>query len=173
MDNAVVPYLFTLGQISTTFVGFAALIMMFRQGLGGSVSASHSLMTLVFIELGFVVTAGSLLPELLGICGVPTELRWRVCSGALALVVGVFVATYHRRRRRVTARSAPFYVTADVLLLTAFLAILGAEALNRPFFAPAASYAVGLTGTLFTGALGYLHSLRTLHGEAKRRAESS
>ena len=63
------PYLLALAAISTTFVGFSALIMLFRQALGGGVTRLDSWITLVFVQLGFLVTAGSLGPPLLSLLG--------------------------------------------------------------------------------------------------------
>src|SRR5215467_7678218 len=117
MEVAAASYLFALGTISTTFVGFSALIMIFRQTAGGGLSAVDSWVTLVFIQLGFIVTAGSLAPPLLALCGVPENLLWRLCSGATALIVATFGVTYPRRRRSASGTAAPLYARIDIGLL--------------------------------------------------------
>src|ERR1051326_1468203 len=99
MDSQAVVYLYALGTISTTFVGFSAIIMIFRQTVGDGLSPLDSWITLVFIQLGFIVTAGSLSPPLLAICGVPPALAWRLSSAVLGAAATVFTATYPSRRR--------------------------------------------------------------------------
>jgi hypothetical protein len=161
-------YLFTLGAVSTTFVGFSALIMVFRQTAGGGLSPLDSWITLVFVQLGFLVTAGSLVAPLLMLCGVRESLVWRVCSGALALVIIGFATTYPARRRGVSGARTPAFVWFDLFLLAACALVLLANMMGRPIGAGAASYAVGLTGILFTAGVGYLHALGSLHRETKR-----
>jgi hypothetical protein len=51
--------------LSITFVGFSALVIILRQTLGGEMSKLDILITRIFIQLGFLVAAGALLPALL------------------------------------------------------------------------------------------------------------
>jgi hypothetical protein len=84
--------------ISTTFVGFSAIIMIFRPTAGGGLSPMDSWITLVFIEPGFLVTAGSLSASLLQLGGIPSSLVWRLCSRIVAAATAVFAARYPLRR---------------------------------------------------------------------------
>jgi hypothetical protein len=172
MDLAGSAYLFALGTISTTFVGFSALIMIFRQSAGGALSPLDSWITLVFIQLGFIVTAASLAPPLLALCGMPEHWVWRLCSGATALIVAGFSASYPRRRRTVSGAAAPYFVWVDLVLLTLCIAVLVANAIGAPVRPGPGGFALALTGVLFVAGLGYLQALGTLHQETRRAAQS-
>ncbi len=64
-------YLYALATISITFVGFSALLLIFRQAMGHTMTRYESYFMLTFIQSGFIVTAGSLLPLLLALYGLP------------------------------------------------------------------------------------------------------
>jgi hypothetical protein len=170
MEIPETNYLYALGAISTTFVGFSAIIMIFRQTAGAGLTPLDSWITLVFVQLGFLVTAGSLSAPLLALCGVPPALVWRLCSGGVGLVVAAFAATYPLRRRAVSGMPTPVFVWIDLLLLGICTTILLCNAVGRPLAPNPASFSVGLTGMLFTAGLGYLHALSSLHKEAKHAA---
>jgi hypothetical protein len=173
MDIPATNYLYALGAISTTFVGFSAIIMIFRQTVGGGLTPLDSWITLVFVQLGFLVTAGSLSAPLLALCGVPPTMVWRLCSGGVGLVVATFAASYPLRRRAVSRMPTPVFVWIDLLLLTICTIILLGNAVGRPLAANPASFSVGLTGMLFTAGVGYLHALSSLHKETKRAAKEA
>jgi hypothetical protein len=172
MDLAGSTYLFALGTIATTFVGFSALIMIFRQSAGGALSPLDSWITLVFIELGFIVTAASLAPPLLALCGMPADWVWRSCSGATAAIVAAFGITYPRRRQAASGTAAPYYVWINLLLLATSVAVFIANAAGAPFLAGAGGFALGLTGVLVVAGIGYLQALGALHQETRRTAQS-
>jgi len=166
-------YLYALGTISTTFVGFSAIIMIFRQTAGGGLSPLDSWITAVFIQLGFIVTAGSLSVPLLDLCGIPQATAWRLCSGIVGMLLVIFAASYPMRRRAVSGVPTPLFVWFDLLLLAVCIAALLGNAANIPVASNPGSFAAGLTGTLFTAGVGYLHALGSLHKEAKRAANSA
>ena len=58
-------YLYTLAGISVSFVGFSALVIVLRQTFGGTMSRLEILITRIFIQLGFIVAASAMLPNLL------------------------------------------------------------------------------------------------------------
>jgi hypothetical protein len=60
-------YLYSLATTSVTFVGFSALLIVFRQSIGGGLTRYDTYFTLSFIQTGFIVTAGALLPPLLAL----------------------------------------------------------------------------------------------------------
>ena len=171
MEPGATAYLFALGTIATTFVGFSAIIMIFRQTAGAGLSPLDSWITLVFIELGFIVTAGSLSPPLLELCDLSQTAAYRSCSGIVAVVLAVFAVSYPTRRRRVSGARTPAFVWIDLLLLAVFIVVLLANALGTPRNLAPGSFAVGLTGTLFTAGVGYLHALGSLHKETKRATD--
>jgi hypothetical protein len=158
-------YLFALGAISTTFVGFSALILVFRQTVGGGLSKLDSWIALVFVQLGFIVTAGSLAPPLMLLCGAPPVLTWRLTSVGAGLVMGAFAITYPFRRYAASGVRMPLYVWIDLGLLALSTLVLVANAAGYPFAPNAGAFSVGLTGVLFVSGLGFLHALGALHRE--------
>jgi hypothetical protein len=162
---AAVAYFATLATVSTTFVGFSALIMSLRQAIGGGYTRLDSWITLIFVQLGFIVTAGALGTSLLALADWPETVVWRVCSSAAALAIGVFAATYPARRHAVARIRAPLYVRFDVGLLGVCVGGLLSNAVGWPWPPNPAGLAAGLTGALFVAGLGYLHALSALHHE--------
>jgi hypothetical protein len=160
-----VTYLFALGAISTTFVGFSALILVFRQTVGGGLSKLDSWIALVFVQLGFIVTAGSLVPPLMLLCGAPAGFTWRLASLSAGLIMGAFAVSYPFRRYAAAAVRMPLYVWVDLGLLVISTLVLFANALGYPFAPNAGAFSVGLTGVLFVSGLGFLHALGALHRE--------
>jgi hypothetical protein len=77
MDPRAGGYLFTLATLAITFVGFSAIVIALRQTLGGTMSRFDVLLARIFIQLGFVVAAGSILPALLARSGVSAAQSWR------------------------------------------------------------------------------------------------
>jgi hypothetical protein len=67
MELTGATYLYTLAALAVSFVGFSALVMILRQTFGGEVSRLDTLITRIFIQLGFMVAAGALLPSLLSL----------------------------------------------------------------------------------------------------------
>src|SRR5262249_61847376 len=74
MELAGTNYLYALATISVTFVGFSALLLVFRQTIGGKMTNYDSYFTLSFMQAGFIVTGGGLLPPLLAVFGLPPTL---------------------------------------------------------------------------------------------------
>ncbi|HEY3798023.1 MAG TPA: hypothetical protein VGL58_06675 [Caulobacteraceae bacterium] len=159
MDLVGSAYLYVLAAVSTTFVGFSALIMTFRQATGGGLSRFESFVTQVFVHLGFLVTAGSLTPPLLALCGLDAGWIWRGCSIGVAVVVGLFGVTYPARRRAVSGAATPLVIRIDAALLAVMALAFVSNAAGWPTAPGAGLYAFGLTGTLFVTGLGYLHAL--------------
>jgi hypothetical protein len=114
-------YLYALATVSVTFVGFSALLLVFRETIGGKMTGYDSYFTLSFMQAGFIVTAGGLLPQLLALYELSHTLVWRGSSLIMAIPIFLFVAKIPGRRRRAATKEAvPFYV--GFLLLLPFLA---------------------------------------------------
>jgi hypothetical protein len=156
-------YLYALATVSVTFVGFSALLLLFRQTIGGRMTGYDGYFMLSFMQAGFIVTGGALLPQLLAFFGLPPALLWRAASAVMAVPILLFVVTTPWRRRRAAPGPVPAYVW--LLLLLQFLAALYllVNALgNEPRLAP---FALALTAILFTTAVAYLIALsRALAG---------
>ena len=158
-------YLYALATISVTFVGFSALLLVFRQTIGGRMTSYDSYFTLAFIQVGFIVTAGGLLPQLLAFFEMSHALVWRESSVIMAIAIFLFVATTPRRRRAATRERVPFYV--GLLLLLQFIAgaCLLLNAVGWPATPNLAPYALALTVMLYTTGIAYLIALARALGE--------
>jgi hypothetical protein len=124
MDATESTYRYALASISTTFVGFSALIMMVRQTLGDDLSELAAWIIRTFVQLGFLMTAGAMTPPLLALCGLSDDFIWRLCSGVIGAIMLIFVATYPTRRRAVAGKPAPVFVYLDLFLLLGPITIL-------------------------------------------------
>jgi hypothetical protein len=159
-------YLYALATISITFVGFSALLLVFRETIGGKLTGYDSYFTLSFMQAGFIVTAGGLLPQLLALYEMSHTSVWRVSSAIMTVAIFLFVAKTPRRRRAATKEPVPIYVR--LLLALQFLA--GASLLLNAVGWPApphiAPFALALTVMLFTTGVAYLIALaRALRGD--------
>src|SRR5215469_7608202 len=70
-------YLYALATVSVTFVGFSALLLVFRETIGGRMTGYDSYFTLSFMQAGFIVAAGGLLPQLLAFYEMSHTSVWR------------------------------------------------------------------------------------------------
>jgi hypothetical protein len=158
-------FLYALATISVTFVGFSALLLVFRETIGGKMTRYDRYFMLSFMQAGFIVSAGGLLPNLLAFYTMPESEVWRAASAIMAVPIFLFVATTPGRRRASTDEPIPAYVW--LLLFLQFLA--GVDLLlnaigwpNAPRLAP---FALAMTVMLFTAGIAFLIALgRALRG---------
>lgn len=170
MDPSGSAYLYALAAVSVTFVGFSALLLIFRQARGDVMTRYESYFMLSFIQPGFIVTAGSLVPSVLALYGLPALTVWRVSSTIMAIPIVLFVATLPGRRRAATHSPMPGYVRvlSFLQLLTALYLLM--NAIGSPIAAGAAPYAAAMTGLLFTTAIAYVMALGIALGEPPNTA---
>lgn len=165
MELAGSAYLYTLATVSITFVGFSALLLIFRQARGEAMTPYESYFVLSFIQPGFIVTAGSLLPSMLALYGLPAVMVWRVSSLIVAIPIALFVATLPRRRRAATRSPMPRFVRILSLLQLLAALYLLMNAIGTPITAGAAPYAAAMTALLFTTGIAYVLALGIALGE--------
>ena len=96
-------YLYTLATVSITFVGFSALLFIYRQTVGSEVTRYDSYFLLSFIQPGFIVTGGALLPPLFALCDLSPVAVWRLASILAAFTILLFVLTVPSRRHAAVA----------------------------------------------------------------------
>ncbi len=159
MELAGTEYLYALATVAITFVGFSALLLVFRQSIGGGVTRYDAYFTLSFIQPGFIVTAGALLPPLAALCGLGEATAWRVGSALTALPVFLFVVTVPARRHQAVDEPLPIYVKTLLALQGLAGLILIANAIGRPFPSGPGPHAVAITGMLVTTGIAYLRAL--------------
>jgi hypothetical protein len=155
-------YLYTLASLSVTFVGFSALVIILRQAMGGEMSKLDILITRIFIQLGFIVAAGAMVPALLLLFALPPPLVWRLSSLAAAVPSFLFATTYPRRRRAASGMPTPVAVWIDVAILATAALALASNAAGLGFVPNAALFAAALTGVFFLAAWAYLQALQLL-----------
>jgi hypothetical protein len=103
-------YLYALATIAVTFVGFSTLLIVFRQTIGGKLTPYDVYFVLSFMQSGFLVAAGALLPPLVSLYGLGPEQVWRVASGIIAIPYIFFVISVPARRRRATGAPLPVFI---------------------------------------------------------------
>ena len=152
-------YLYALATISVNFVGFSALLLVFRQAAGGGATRYDSYFLLAFMQVGFIIAGGSMLPPLLSLFRLAETTVWRASSAITAIPILLFVATVPRRRRRAVSGPAPFFVRLLLVLqlLMALSLLMNAAAIR--WTPSAAHYAAVMAGMLFTSGIAYLMAL--------------
>jgi hypothetical protein len=162
METSAETYLYTLATLAITFVGFSALVIIFRQTIGGEMSRLDVLLTRIFIQLGFMVAAGAMVPELLSLFHLPSVAVWRISSIAAAVPAFLFAVTYPRRRRKSSGVATPLVIWINVFVLLAAAGVLGCNAVGLGFEPGAGPFAAALTAILFLSGWAYLQALSML-----------
>jgi hypothetical protein len=162
MELTGTAYLYTLATLAVTFVGFSALVILLRQSFGGSLSKLEILITRIFIQLGFIVAAGALLPPLLALFELKPAVIWRTCSLIASVPSFIFAVTYPSRRRIASGVPTPVAIMADVVVLTSISVMLFLSAAGIGVEAGAGPYAASLTFILFLSGYAYLQALNLL-----------
>jgi hypothetical protein len=150
-------------------VGFSTLVILFRQSAGGRLSRYDSYFVLSFMQAGFIVTAGALLPPLMVLYGLSEGTALRVASAVTAIPIAWFVATVPRRRRAATGGPAPAFIRLFLLLQGGAAAALVLGALGRPLGHGVAPYASALTLILVTSGLAFLLALQVVLPELTKQ----
>ena len=65
MESPGTSYLYTIALLGMSFMGFAAIVMILRQTLGGHLRAFDALFARVYMEFAVIVSIGAMLPPLL------------------------------------------------------------------------------------------------------------
>jgi hypothetical protein len=167
LDGSV--YLNTLATVSITFAAFSALLLIFRQAMGGTLTRYESYFVLSFLLAGFIVTAGALLPSLLALYGLAPTTVWRLSSIIMAIPVLVFVVTLPRRRRAASHHRVPPYVWILLCAQMLIVLYLVMNAIGTPVETGVAPYAAAMTGLLFSAGIGYVVALAAALGEPPKR----
>ena len=168
MDLPTSSYLFSLAMVSTTYVGFAALLVGVRQAKGGALTKYDAYFTEAFIQLGFIVAACGFMPPLVALYGVPASVVWRVSGVLAATAILLFVVTVPRRRRMATGMPVPLFVRTILTLQATAAVMLLLSAAWAPANA-AAIYSTAVTLVLFTSAVAYLYVLEIIQPRIAQR----
>ena len=162
MTSFAWSYLYTLAAVSVTFVGFSSLVIVLRQAMGGEMSKLDILITRTFIQVGFLVAAGAMLPALLSLFHLEESSVWRVSSAVTAPAVMLFAATYPGRRKAASGVRTPLAIWIDALVILSLGALLGCNAIGVWGSSGPGPYTAALTAVLFVSGWAYLQALNTL-----------
>jgi hypothetical protein len=162
MDLPGTTYLISLAVVSTTYVGFSALLVGLRQAKGSHLTSYDAYFTHSFIEIGFIVTVSGLVPSLLALYGWSPSVVWRLSSALAAIPILLFAATLPKRRRVATGMPVPVFVRILVSIQGASGMALVVTAALPSLAQAAAIYATALTLVLITSGLAYLIALRLI-----------
>ncbi len=117
MESPGTSYLYTIALLGITFMGFAAVVMLLRQTLGGHLRAFDALFARVYMEFAVIVCVGALLPPLLMFWELPAEAVWRLSSALLGVPLLAIALSYPARRRATTGEPTPRYVRVNVTII--------------------------------------------------------
>jgi hypothetical protein len=173
MEPSGSTYFYALAAVSITFIGFSALIVVFRQARGDALTRYEGYFVLSFIQPGLIVTGGSLLPSVLSLYGIAAQTVWRGSSIVVAIQILIFVITLPGRRRAATAGAPiPRYVQVLALLQFLIAIYLIAVAAGIATATGVGPYAASLTALLFTTVAAYVVALGVALAESPRARDS-
>jgi hypothetical protein len=165
MEITGAAYLNTLATLSITFVGFSALLIFFRQIAGGGMSKYDNYFVLTFIQTGFIVTIGSIIPQVVHSFGNTEALAWRIASGLIVIPLLLFVATLPGRRKAVTGSSMPFAIRVPLACQWGAALMLALNAAGTPMAPAFPLYGTALAIVLITAMSAFLFALGIIFGE--------
>lgn len=164
MELAGSNYLYTLALLSISYVGFTALILIFRQAKGGQMTLLDGFIIRSFVQLGFMAMIGAMLPPLLALFGFQPTTIWQVASGIMAVVVGIWIVSFPSRRHA----ASPIAIRPSIWAGLAFFGIVDLVLLSN-IIGPwgefsAGVYCLGVTGILLAGIMFFLFALILFFG---------
>jgi len=155
-------YLYMLITVSITYAGFAALLMIFRQIIGGRLSDYDVYLIRTVLLRSFIVAIAAMMPPLLALFDLSPATIWRLSSLIAALLLGSYVVTFPVRRRAVTDVPVPVsaWITYSLALcVTVFLLMI---ALGTAIPPASGQFAFAVTAFLILSFFNYLAQLKHL-----------
>jgi hypothetical protein len=124
--------------------------------LGGRLTKWDSWVTRTWIQLGFMTTFGAILPPLLTLFEAPAPVAWRISSGVMAVVLGIWALTFPRRRRAVNPTRLPLQVVTYCLAMDIAALALAANVVAVPVALLPGVYAAAVTAILIGAGMLFL-----------------
>ena len=149
-------YLYTIAAVGMSFAALSVLTMVLRQILGGQMTKFDTFIARSWVQLGFIITFGAILPPLLGLLEVSMPLVWRISSGAMAIILGCWALTFPRRRRATNPTRLPMPVIIFCTAMDLTALALAANAIGVPLERLPGAYATSVTAILVGAALLFL-----------------
>ena len=167
-------YLYTMAALGMTFVGFTTIVLILRQVMGRELTPFDSLLAHIYMELGLLVSIGSMLPSLFAIWGFSETLVWRLSSAISGFLSLLWIATYPHRRRVATGERLPRYVQINSVYMYLITGTFLSNAFGI-FGEPKLSlFATADTAILMFAAGAFLQALnKIIHYNPKSRSKNS
>ena len=169
MDLPGSSYLLNLAIVSTTYVGFSALLVGLRQAKGSHLTAFDAYFTQTFIQVGFIVTVSGLVPSLIALWGWSPSVVWRVSSAIAAVPILSFAITLPARRRAATGMPVPVFVRILISIQAAAGTALAVSAMVPSLAQAGAIYATAVTLVLISSGVAYVLALELILPEIAQR----
>ena len=167
-------YLYTMAAVGMSFAGLSVLTMILGQMLGGQMNKFDGFVARSWVQLGFMITFGAMLPPLLGLVEVSTPMLWRVSSGLMAIILGWWALTFPRRRKATKPTPLPIQVITFCAAMDLVAFALAANAIAVPVERLPGVYAASVTAILIGAALlflfAFVHWYEALLGHDKPEA---
>ena len=149
-------YLYAMAAVGMSFAGLSVLTMILGQMLGGQMNKFDGFVARSWVQLGFMITLGSILPPLLALFAAPTPMVWRISSGVMATILGVWALTFPRRRHAAKSTPLPAQVIIFCVAMDFVALALAANALVVPVASLPGVYAASVTAILIGAAMLFL-----------------
>jgi len=149
-------YLYAMAAVGMSFAGLSVLTMILGQMLGGQMTKFDSFVARSWVQLGFMITFGSILPPLLALFEVSTLTVWRISSGAMAIILGYWALTFPRRRHATKSSRLPVQVIIFCAAMDLVALALAANAIVVPAGRLPGVYAASVTAILIGAAMLFL-----------------
>ena len=165
-------YLYTISTLSITYAGFAALIVIFRQIIGGRVSNFDVYVIHSILMRSFIIAFSAMLPPALALFDLSQSVIWRISSLFAAVLLGLFTLTMPAKRRAATDRPITkwlYIIIGAQTLITIFLLMMVLGILVEPAAGP---FVIAITAILIVAAVTYLLNLNIMlrgYVEKKKR----
>jgi membrane associated rhomboid family serine protease len=149
-------YLYAIAAVGMSFAALSVLTMVLRQILGGQMSKFDTFVARSWVQLGFMITLGSILPPQLALFEVSTPVVWRIPSGLMAIILGCWALTFPRRRLATNPTRLPKPVITFVAAMVFVALALAANAIAAPVKLLPGVYAASVTAILIGAAMLFL-----------------
>lgn len=167
-------FLYAMAAVGMSFAGLSVLTMILGQMLGGQMNKFDGFVARSWVQLGFMITLGSILPPLLSLFDVSPLMVWRLSSGLLAIVLGCWSLTFPRRRHAAKSSPLPAQVITFCVAMDLVALALAANAIVVPVKRLPGVYAASVTAILIGAAMlflfAFVHWYEALLGHEKPNA---
>jgi branched-subunit amino acid transport protein len=125
-------YLYTIAAVGMSFASLSVLTMILRQILGGQLTKFDSFVARSWIQLGFMITLGAILPPLFALFEVATPMVWRIASGLMVIILGCWALTFPRRPLATKLTRLPAQVITFLAAMGLIALALAVNAIAMP-----------------------------------------